>query len=78
MTCIKLGLNQRRISPKTKKHISTDDELYVCKEYISLVHDNDAHGPCYGGALGGKKFSKQCIGVNRLSTFTNTMCEEDG
>lgn len=81
-TC-KGGLNQRNVSPKVIKHIFSDIELYnIYKEYICLVlsvsDDGDSAGPFYRRALEGRKFSKQCIGVNKLSTMMKSMCEEGG
>lgn len=54
----------------------------IYKEYICLVlsvsDDGDSAGPFYRRALEGRKFSKQCIGVNKLSTMMKSMCEEGG
>ncbi|XP_062609344.1 uncharacterized protein KIAA1958-like [Saccostrea cucullata] len=75
------GLNQRNISPKIIKHMFCDDELYnVYKEYVCLILslDSDPTAPFYRRALDGRKFSKQCIGVNRLSTMMKSMCQEGG
>ena len=74
-------MNQRNVSPKTIKHIFTDMDLYnVYKEYMRLttINDDDPNAVFYRRALEGKTFSKQCIGIIKLSTLMKSMCEEGG
>ena len=45
---------------------------------LTTINDDDPNGVFYRRALEGKKFSKQCIGINKLSTLMKSICEEGG
>ncbi|XP_061186495.1 uncharacterized protein LOC133194575 [Saccostrea echinata] len=81
------GLNQRHISPKTIKHVFSDPKLFlIYEEYIQLVRmistDENGSEPFYRRPLENKNnlktFSKQCLGVNKLSKLMKSICEEGG
>lgn len=75
------GLNQRHMSAKSVRHIFNDSTLYcIYKEYLNAIKadEDDENQPFYRRPISGLKFSKQCIGVNKLSTLMKTMCSEAG
>ncbi|XP_062611579.1 uncharacterized protein LOC134273397 [Saccostrea cucullata] len=81
------GLNQRHIAPKTITHVFSDPKLFVIyEEYNPLVQmistNENGSEPFYRRPLENKNslktFSKQCLGVNKLSKLMKSICEEWG
>ena len=46
--------------------------------HLITLNDDDQNRILNRRALEGKNFSKQCIGINKLSTLMKIICEEGG
>jgi hypothetical protein len=76
------GLKQRKLEPKNIKHFATEQEesdrcvVSLFKTYIELIGGKDTF---YRRPLPGKlEFSKQPVGVNKLSKIIKNMCQQAG
>ena len=64
---------------------STYSQILICTTStrstgasLTTLNDDYPNGVFYRRALKRKNFSKQCIGINKLSTLMKSMCEEGG
>ena len=71
------GLRQRNLSAKSIRHYSTVSDSSRClhKIYSSYLEAFGNTGVFYRRPLPGKRFSKQPMGVNKLSIIVKSMCK---
>ena len=71
------GLRQRNLSAKSIRHYSTVSDSSRClhKIYSSYLEAIGNTGVFYRRPLPGKRFSKQPMGVNKLSIIVKSMCK---